>query len=789
MDSVNIENQFEKNKINQLRSEILQQCILYQDQINQMQDLKNLLQSELRIEHELFQDYVRAVNNSWSWRITSPLRFIDRVIKLLNHHLRREIEDSLKGIRTIVKRPLKISQEKTQGQLQEQIQEQIMDGIALEDAMTFFRNNEDSTISINHEIDIIIPIENNISSLITLFDNLFRNTDLPYRLILVDDGSQDHAVQEFLQNIVRQRSGTVLIHNQQKKGFVQSVNAAAKHAKNHFILLNTDVEVPKGWLQRLMRPIIEGSNIASTTPFTNAGAICSFTHFNIGDNLFGNLTVDEIDDFFKRVDPDSISIELPCGVGFCMGINFNAWKQIGSLNKIFGRYYGGEKDWCMRAQTAGYRNVLVPNLFVFHQHAGDSGREFKERYEVENLDILLKLHPSYQQKIEDFIKRDPVKPLRQFLTLLLITNGAQSGTTLIIDHSYGGGANTYRQEVIRERLANGEVILLLTYDMDNRIFNLKCLYKEYNLNFTSLNFRNVYLLLLLELISCKEIFYNSLVTFPQQLNILRNIYCYKKNSGVSLTITIHDYYPICPSYILHHSTGMYCNLPVLEICRTCLPTNQYAYHATDRDIDKWRKTWEDILKIADTILCFSESSRALLTKIYSLRPEQITVKPHKLLTHFTRKPNIDLSGSMNIGVFGEIGLHHKGSKIVIEMAKILENKAPEAKITVIGTLNDTARYKNLMVTGPYKPLDLPDLIEKYRVNISFFPSIWPETFSYVCSELMELGMPVCCFDLGAQGERVSKFRFGHIISRISPETAVEEIIHFFSYLQDNYSKF
>lgn len=740
-------------------------------------DEVNRLENELNQQRMQLENYIRAINASWSWRITRPLRFIAllkhevtirRVALALKYLGRGEIRFVLEGIRAIAKNR------------QERLKEEPSDDIALDHALTFFRHDAEDAPPLNQEVDIIICIYNGMPYLTRLFDSLLHNTDSPYRLILVDDASTDPDIQPFLQNIVQQVPNSVLICNPENMGHVKSINKAAQHARNHFALLNIDIEVPKGWLQRLMRPVIENANVASATPFTNAGTVCSFPHMNVDNDPFDNLTVGEIDAFFKLVNPEAVSIELPSGVGFCMGMSLNVWQKIGPFNEsVFGRGYGEENDWSMRARAAGYRNVMVPNLFVYHKGSAIFGQKTKERQQRQNLPKVVELHPSYLKKVDDFIRRDPARPIRQFLTLLLSTRQAPAGTTLVIDHQLGGGANTYRQELIRNRLGKGEAILLLTYDTDYRFFRMRCLYKEYNVNFKISSFSDV--LLLLKRVPCKEIFFNNLVTFPQPLDILHRIYDLKKNSKVNLSIALHDYFPICPSYTLLNSSGTYCDLPSLQICQDCLPGNAYA-HGTDNDIERWRRTWGDVLEVADTVLCFSESSRRLLTRTYPLRPEQIIVTPHQLSVHFNRKPKIDFNSPMNIGVFGTIG-YQKGVEIVVEMARILKDRAPEAKITVVGTLGEASRPKNLRVTGPYRTSELPDLIEKYRINICLFPSIWPETFSYVCSELMELGMPLCCFGLGAQGERVSKYRLGYVISRISPEAAAEEIIQFFASLK------
>jgi len=65
-----------------------------------------------------------------------------------------------------------------------------------------------------------------------------------------------------------------------------------------------------------------------------------------------------------------------------------------------------------------------------------------------------------------------------------------------------------------------------------------------------------------------------------------------------------------------------------------------------------------------------------------------------------------------------------------------------------------------------------------------FPSVWPETFSYVTSELMALEVPLACFDLGAPAERVRDYAQGLVVSRIEAAAALEEIVAFHERLRE-----
>ena len=184
-----------------------------------------------------------------------------------------------------------------------------------------------------------------------------------------------------------------------------------------------------------------------------------------------------------------------------------------------------------------------------------------------------------------------------------------------------------------------------------------------------------------------------------------------------------------------------------------------------------------MIKQADEVLCFSESSRDLVQRIYPQAAERLVVRPHRLPASSHRKPTIDHQGPLHIGVVGALS-HAKGADLVVELSKRLAKDLPEARMTVIGTLEATGGGANMTVTGPYDLADLPSIIERNGINVFFFPSIWPETFSYVAAELMDLGVPLCCFDLGAPAERLRAYPLGRIIDQVDPAAALTALTAF-----------
>jgi len=647
---------------------------------------------------------------------------------------------------------------------------------SLGEVMRLFYRDSPALEPLGEEIDIIIPVYNGFELLAWLFKAVFQNTADPYRLIIIDDCSPDPRVWPFLQGVAARRENTILLRNSVNKGFAASVNIAFQHTRNHFVLLNTDVEVPPGWLERLMRPIVKSKDVASTTPFTNSGTICGFPQFLEDNEIFDGLRVDEIDRFFSLVKDDEVRVTLPTGVGFCMGMNRNVVERIGLFDEeAFGRGYGEENDWSMRACSKGYRNIMVPNLFVYHKHGASFGAEEKGRLQERNLEVLVRRHPGYPGLVQRFIEDDPVAMVRNFLIMVIGSRACGQKPALIIDHELGGGANFYREEWVTERVKRGAPVMALLHNRSEQGLRLHFYFKEHHVQFIVDSMDE--LLGLAEFISFSEILYNNAVSFDDPLMVAKLLPELKRICGCRLSLAIHDYYPVCPSFHLMDDSGKFCGIPDLERCEECLPNNPFRSRLADVDIRTWRRVWGSCLAESDVIVCFSKSSAQLIQRAYPVDPRKIQVRHHKV-DHLTDgKPRLDPSAGLHIGVVGSIG-YHKGSGIVREMATLIKERKLPVRITVIGELDGVPMKGVLAITGSYDRRNLPRIIEETGVNMFLVPSICPETFSYVTEELVQMEVPLCVFNIGALPERVSGYTLGRIIDRIDARAALEALLAF-----------
>lgn len=613
-------------------------------------------------------------------------------------------------------------------------------------------------------VDVIVPVYNGMQYLPDLFESMER-TEVAYRLILIEDCSPDDRVRPYLRKYGEEHKNVVLLENSENLGFVKSVNRAFRMSENHVALVNTDVVLPKNWLERLMAPIFADDRTASSTPFANSATIFSFPDFCKDNVLFMNLEVDEIDSYFAKISPRYV--ETPTGVGFCMGMNQNAIKEVGIFDEdTFEKGYGEENDWCQRAIDAGYRNVYVENLFVHHNHGGSFPSETKKRLMEENEAKLLKKHPNYSGDVARFVRKDPNKNLREFVKFEIMFQ-YQMPFVLAFDHNLGGGASNYLNQKMKEQLLDGKIFGIVRNNMLDNTYSLEINYGNYQ---SKMRFQTrKELICLLKQRNYEQIWINELVTYYEVEKWIEDIKTLRETNADSLRLLTHDYFMICPSLNLLNADGKYCRLPKDEaVCDDCLKNNNFSCYSEYKSLKQWRELWGRLIEKCDEVIAFSKDSIRILKEAYP-QLDSIQLIPHVVEPLEKVKKNRKITRTYNIGVLGAIS-ELKGLKVILSMLDRIESRHLDMKIIIIGESSEKIDSPAFSITGRYKREDIPELTIKNDVDVFLIPSVCPETFSYTTSEIMSMGMPIAVFDLGAPAERVKDYSKGMILPDAGMDT-------------------
>jgi glycosyltransferase involved in cell wall biosynthesis len=375
--------------------------------------------------------------------------------------------------------------------------------------------------------------------------------------------------------------------------------------------------------------------------------------------------------------------------------------------------------------------------------------------------------------------------------LLELLGKSQTAPVCLFDIPRKGGATYYSMRRMEEYLAEGLGVLRLTCGADGALAGTVH-YRDLSASLALLGLPELFAA---NLPRFQTLLVNNLAGWtlpvsyqkkappvgegrPRWIPALTGLICrLAEHWNARLEFVVHDFLPVCPNFILLNDEEQlyYCGVPDLAGCETCLkqPFMRSSVGPTFT-IATWRTAWDAFLSRADAVTCPSLSSRDILLRAFSPAGKTIEVIPHAPLSpSLTPLALPDREIPMHIAVVGQITAP-KGAKIVRDLALLLQERNPQARLTLVGTLAAPGIQlpDTVLVTGPYDKEHLAGVLHNLGVTIGLIASVWPETFHYVTQELMSLELPLVCFDLGAPAERIRSWEHGIVAKKVSAQAAL-----------------
>lgn len=280
-------------------------------------------------------------------------------------------------------------------------------------------------------IDVIVPVFRGLEETRRCLESVLASpTTARFELVAVDDCSPEPEVVTLLDELAAAGRLT-LLRNEVNRGFVASVNRGMSlHPDRDVVLLNSDTEVANDWLDRLQRAAHSAADVATVTPLSNNGTICSYPFEDWGGEIPGTLGLAGLDRLIAETMAGEYA-ELPTGVGFCIYIRRDCLDAVGLFDEEhFGRGYGEESDFCMRAQALGWRSLLAADVFILHAGSVSFGDERQQRVR-EAEPVIAALHPDYARNVAAFLLADPLRFLRQRISLARAAQGGAEAVTVV----------------------------------------------------------------------------------------------------------------------------------------------------------------------------------------------------------------------------------------------------------------------------------------------------------------------------------------------------------------------
>ena len=218
-------------------------------------------------------------------------------------------------------------------------------------------------------------------------------------VVVADNGSTDDS----LRVLATEFPSVGVLRLEANYGFAGGYNRALKQVEaDYYLLLNSDIETPEGWLAPILDVLEREPDVAVVSPkliswtdrtkFEYAGASGGFIDFLGYPFCRGRIL------FTTERDEGQYDTFRSCfwASGACMACRRELFTRVGGFDEEFFAHME-EIDLCWRAQLVGYRIAVEPASVVYHLGGGtlpnDSPRKIYLNYR-NNLWMLYKNLPA-----------------------------------------------------------------------------------------------------------------------------------------------------------------------------------------------------------------------------------------------------------------------------------------------------------------------------------------------------------------------------------------------------------
>lgn len=212
-----------------------------------------------------------------------------------------------------------------------------------------------------HGVSIVMAVKDNLEWTRKGIESIRSHTKVPYELIVVDNGSSRETV-EYLEE-----AADTLIRNDENRGCAGAWNQGILAAKrSHVCIVNNDIEVPTGWLERLL-------DLLNTTDYVMVSPAIREGEFDYDLDQYNREFASRLG---NRVFPSEYR-------GVVLLSSRELYDRVGLFDEAYriGKYE--DEDMFMRIRENGLDVVTTSSVLVHHYGSKTVNSEKRSSFDFE----------------------------------------------------------------------------------------------------------------------------------------------------------------------------------------------------------------------------------------------------------------------------------------------------------------------------------------------------------------------------------------------------------------------
>jgi GT2 family glycosyltransferase len=239
-------------------------------------------------------------------------------------------------------------------------------------------------------VSVVVPVFDEFERTYTCLASILeRSGDVPYEVLVVDDGSTDET--RDIESLV---AGVRVLRDGTNRGFIAACNRGAAEARGEFLVfLNNDTLVSPDWLAALIAPF--GGTVPGEGPVGLVGAKLVYPDGRLqecGGIVFSDGSAWNYGRGDDPADPRyEFAYEADYCSGACIALQRGLFERLGGFDSRYAPMYYEDVDLAFAVRSLGLRVLCQPSCVIVHSEGGTAGLDVgagAKRHQLRNREVF-----------------------------------------------------------------------------------------------------------------------------------------------------------------------------------------------------------------------------------------------------------------------------------------------------------------------------------------------------------------------------------------------------------------